>query len=131
MNPGDELFSTAFTITRADLAAYAAASGDHNPIHQDDTAARAAGLPGVIAHGMYTMGLAARAVAEWAGGPATVSGFTARFAKPVPVPPDAPATVTVAGTVRKVLDDGAIEVNLAVQCDGVKVLAPARATITR
>lgn len=130
MNPGDELFSTEFTITRADLVAYAAASGDHNPIHQDDTAAKAAGLPGVIAHGMYTMGLAARAVADWADGPAKVSSFTARFAKPVPVPADAPATVTVTGAVRKTFDDGSIEVNLTVLCAGTKVLAPARATIS-
>jgi acyl dehydratase len=54
-----------FTITRADLVRYAAASGDHNPIHQDDDVARSVGLPGVIAHGMYTMALAARAVTEW------------------------------------------------------------------
>ncbi|ADD45980.1 MaoC/PaaZ C-terminal domain-containing protein [Stackebrandtia nassauensis] len=129
MNPGDELFSVEYAIHRADLAAYAAASGDNNPIHLDDTAAKAAGLPGVIAHGMYTMGLAARAVADWAGGPAKVAALTARFAKPVPVPADSPATVTVSGAVRKVLDDGAIEVNLTVQCDGTKVLAPARATV--
>lgn len=129
MNPGDELFSTSYTITRADLAAYAAASGDHNPIHADDAAARAAGLPGVIAHGMYTMGLTARAVAAWAGGPAKVTNFTARFAKPVVVPADGGATVTVTGTVRKTHDDGSVEVNLTVQCDGAKVLAPARATV--
>ena len=54
-----------FTITRADLVAYAEASGDHNPIHQDEEVARSVGLPGVIAHGMYTMALAARAVGEW------------------------------------------------------------------
>lgn len=131
MNPGDELFSTEYRITRADLAAYAAASGDHNPIHQDDAAAQAAGLPGVIAHGMYTMGLAARAVAGWAGGPAEVVSFTARFAKPVLVPADTPATVTVTGTVRKLLDDGSVELNLTVQCDGTKVLAPARAIVRR
>ncbi|MGH8879720.1 MAG: MaoC/PaaZ C-terminal domain-containing protein [Stackebrandtia sp.] len=129
MTPGDELFRTEYTIRRADLAAYAEASGDHNPIHQDDAAARAAGLPGVIAHGMYTMGLAARAVADWAGGAERVTGFTARFAKPVVVPADTGATISITGTVRKSLDDGAVEVNLTVQCEGTKVLAPARATI--
>ncbi|MGH8881642.1 MAG: MaoC/PaaZ C-terminal domain-containing protein, partial [Stackebrandtia sp.] len=55
---GEELFAVEFRVTRDDLAAYAQASGDHNPIHLDDAAAQAAGLPGVIAHGMYTMGLA-------------------------------------------------------------------------
>ena len=54
-----------YTVTRADLVAYAEASGDHNPIHQDEEVARSVGLPGVIAHGMYTMALAARAVADW------------------------------------------------------------------
>ena len=49
-----------FTITRADLVRYAEASGDHNPIHQDEAVALSVGLPGVIAHGMYTMALAAR-----------------------------------------------------------------------
>ena len=54
-----------YLIRRADLVAYAAASGDHNPIHQDEAIAQLVGLPGVIAHGMYTMALAARAVATW------------------------------------------------------------------
>ena len=52
-------------VTRADLVAYAEASGDHNPIHQDERSPRSVGLPGVIAHGMYTMALAARAVQTW------------------------------------------------------------------
>ena len=57
-----------FWVTRADLVGYAEASGDHNPIHVDEEVALAVGLPGVIAHGMYTLGLAARAVAGWTGG---------------------------------------------------------------
>ena len=65
MNAGDTLEPKTFTVTRADLVAYAEASGDHNPIHQDEQVARSVGLPGVIAHGMYTLALAARAVADW------------------------------------------------------------------
>ena len=64
MNPGDTLEPKSFTVTRADLVAYADASGDHNPIHQDEEVARSVGLPGVIAHGMYTLALVGRAVAE-------------------------------------------------------------------
>jgi len=57
MNAGDVLETRTFTVTRADLVAYADASGDHNPIHQDEDVARSVGLPGVIAHGMYTLAL--------------------------------------------------------------------------
>ena len=67
-----------FTVTRADLVRYAEASGDHNPIHQDEDVARSVGLPGVIAHGMYTMALAARAVGEWFPGAITPGSPTLR-----------------------------------------------------
>jgi len=131
VNQGDELFRRSFDIGRGDLIAYANASGDQNPIHQDDAAAGAAGLPGVIAHGMLTMGLAARAVAEWAGGPERVGELTARFAKPVVVPAEpGKATIDVIGTVRKLLDDGRVEVNVTVLCGEDKVITPARATVT-
>lgn len=129
MTPGDEIFRNEYKITRADLAAYAEAGGDHNPIHLDDDAARAAGLPGVIAHGMYTMGLAARAVAEWAGTPDRVTELTARFAKPVVVPAEGAATVAVVGAVRKISESGDVDVTMTVTCGDDKVLAPARATV--
>ena len=77
--------SRTFTVTRADLVAYAAASGDHNPIHQDEAVATAVGLPGVIAHGMYTMALAARAVADWFPDREVVSRGC-KFTAPVVVP---------------------------------------------
>ena len=68
LNAGDSLAPRVFTVTRADLVAYAAASGDQNPIHQDEEVALSVGLPGVIAHGMYTLALVGTAVAEWTGG---------------------------------------------------------------
>ena len=74
-------------VTRADLVRYAGASGDHNPIHQDEPVAPSVGLPGVIAHGMYTMALAARAVVDWTRG-AEVVGFGCKFTNPVVVPDD-------------------------------------------
>ncbi|MEV0645093.1 MaoC/PaaZ C-terminal domain-containing protein [Phytomonospora sp. NPDC050363] len=126
---GAEVIEAAFTVTRADLVAYADASGDQNPIHQDDAAAQAAGLPGVIAHGMFTMGLAARAVTEWAGDAEAITDYTVRFAKPIVVPADGGAEVTVTGAVRKLLGDGLAEINLTVTSGGEKVLAPARATV--
>lgn len=125
------IIDTAYTVTRADLVAYAKASGDQNPIHQDEEAAKAAGLPDVIAHGMYTMGLAARALTEWTGAEEAILDFTVRFAKPVVVPADGGAEVKVTGDIRKELEDGLVEVNLTVTCNGEKVLAPARATVRR
>ncbi|GLZ80859.1 MaoC family dehydratase [Actinorhabdospora filicis] len=125
------IIDTAYTITRADLVAYANASGDQNPIHQDELAAKAAGLPDVIAHGMYTMGLGARALTAWAGSEDAILEYTVRFAKPVVVPAEGGAEVRITGEIRKELEDGLVEVNLTVTCGGEKVLAPARATVRK
>ena len=98
---GTELPTQTFTVTRADLVAYAAASGDHNPIHQDEEVARSVGLPGVIAHGMYTLALAARAADTWAGAPGRVVELGAKFTKPVVVPAgDDGVEVVGAGVVK-------------------------------
>ena len=116
-----------FTVTRADLVAYAAASGDQNPIHQDDAVATSVGLPGVIAHGMYTMALAARAVDSWFPGAAVVS-FGCKFTQPVVVPADGGVEVEVAGEARPG-DDGTTTVVLTVTSDGQKVLGMPRAVV--
>ena len=84
---------------------YAAASGDHNPIHQDEDVARSVGLPGVIAHGMYTMALAARAVAEWFPGAEVVS-LGCKFTSPVVVPAEGGVDVEVAGEAKEPDEDG-------------------------
>jgi len=68
------------TFTREQIAAYAEASGDHNPIHLDDQFARSVGLPGVIAHGMLQMGIAATVADEAAGGPDRLRRLSVRFA---------------------------------------------------
>ena len=70
-------------VTAADVKAYADAGGDQNPLHQDDAVARAAGFPGIIAHGMFTMGHMAAAVVEWAGDPDAVVAISAQFRAPV------------------------------------------------
>jgi acyl dehydratase len=116
---GTDLEPRTFRVTRDDLVAYAAASGDHNPIHQDDEVARSVGLPGVIAHGMFTMALAARYVEEWVGRRGQVLTIGAKFTKPVPVPPEG-AEVEVSGD--KV-------VSLTVTCNGEQVLGRFKATL--
>ncbi len=126
--PGQALPPQSFEVRRSDLVAYAAASGDDNPIHLDDAFARSVGLPGIIAHGMYTMALGGRAITAWAGRPDSVLEYAVRFSKPVVVPADAPAQVVVAGTVRTVEADR-VSVDLTVTAGGEKVLSLARATL--
>ena len=127
MTPGDARPEKAFTVTRADLVAYADASGDHNPIHQDEEVARSVGLPGVIAHGMYTLALVGRAVAEWTGG-AEVVDLGAKFTSPVVVPAEGGADVDVAGTVKSVAD-GLVTLALEVRCGEQKVLGMPKAVV--
>lgn len=68
------------TFTREQIAAYAEASGDHNPIHLDDAFAKTVGLPGLIGHGMLQMGIMATVAAEAAGGPDRLRRLFVRFA---------------------------------------------------
>jgi acyl dehydratase len=127
---GTELPERVYSVTRADLVRYAGASGDLNPIHWSDRIATSVGLPGVIAHGMLTMGLAGRAVSEWAGDPAAMVEYQVRFGRPVVVPDDdTGAEVTVRGRVAAVLDDGRFRVDLTVTSGGEKVLSLARAVV--
>ena len=102
-------------ITRDDLRRYADASGDHNPIHLDPGAARAVGLPGVIAHGMLVMGLALRTVEDRAGGPATVTDCAARWTRPVVVGEDG-AEQRVEVTVVERLAGGRLRLRVTARC---------------
>lgn len=127
MNVSDVLEPQEYAVTRADLVAYADASGDQNPIHQDEEVATSVGLPGVIAHGMFTLALMARAVAHWTGD-AEVVQIGAKFTNPVLVPADGAATVKVAGTVKDV-SDGLATLALEVTCEGQKVLGMPKAVV--
>ena len=119
-----------FTIRRADLVRYAGASGDFNVIHWNERVAKAVGLPDVIAHGMYTMALAARVVTDWAGDPGRVVDYGVRFTRPVPVPDDdAGAEVEVTGVVAAVLDGDRVRVDLTATHAGQKVLGRAQAVV--
>jgi acyl dehydratase len=127
---GTELPEQAFRVTRADLVRYAGASGDFNPIHWNERFATEVGLPGVIAHGMLTMGLAARAVTAWAGDPGALVEYTVRFGRPVVVPDgEDGAEVTVRGRVAALLDGNRARVDLTVSSAGEKVLSLARAVV--
>jgi acyl dehydratase len=128
---GTELPEQTYRVTRADLVRYAGASGDFNPIHWNERVATSVGLPDVIAHGMFTMALAGRAVTAWTGDPAALVEYQVRFGRPVVVPDDdAGAEVTVRGTVGAVLEDGRARVDLTVTSAGQKVLSLARAVVT-
>jgi acyl dehydratase len=111
-----ELTPTTYPVTRADLVAYAAASGDPNPIHQDPEVARSVGLPDVIAHGMFTLALVARYVDEQLGEPGRIVELGAKFTKPLVVP-EGGTEIEVAGTWR---DERTI--SLRVTCAGESVL---------
>ena len=116
-------------FTRERLVRYAGASTDFNPIHYSDHYASAVGLPGVIAHGMLTMGTALRVVTDWAGGPERVRSYAVRFTKPVVVPDDADGVeVRFSGTVTAV-EGSVVTVSIEAVCDGVKVLGAARAEV--
>ena len=127
MTPGEDLAPQVYLVERSDLLRYAEASGDHNPIHQDEEVARSVGLPGVIAHGMFTMALAARAVETWTAG-AEVVELGCKFTKPVVVPSDGGAEVRVAGSVKDA-SDGLTTLTLEVTCGGEKVLGMPRAVV--
>jgi acyl dehydratase len=129
MNPGDELETRTFSITRGDLVRYAGASGDFNPIHWSDRVATSVGLPGVIAHGMLTLALTAQAVDGWAGGPGRVVELGSKFTKPVVVPDDDTGVdLVVAGTVSSV-EDGLATIALTVTCGDQKVLGAPKAVV--
>lgn len=130
---GTEIGSRAIEVTRADLVKYAGASGDFNPIHWNDRFAREVELPGVIAHGMFTMGAAVQLVTDWIGDPAAVVSYGTRFTKPVPVADldGVPgAVVEVAGVVGALdAEAGTARIDLTVTLDGQKVLVKAQATV--
>jgi acyl dehydratase len=127
---GTELPEQVSRVTRADLVRYAGASGDLNVIHWNERVAREVGLPGVIAHGMLTAGIAARAVTAWAGDPGALVEYSVRFSRPVVVPDDDEgAELTVRGRVSALLDGDRVRVDLTVTSGGEKVLSLARAVV--
>ncbi len=126
---GDTVGPVTVPVTREVLLAYADASGDQNPIHQDEGFARSVGLPDVIAHGMWTMGAAGSVVADWAGDPGRVVEYGTRFTKPVVVPADG-AEIVVEGVVKAVdAETGRVTVELTTTAGGEKVLGRCLAVV--
>jgi acyl dehydratase len=122
---GATLPEQTYTVTRADLVRYAGASGDQNPIHWSDRVATSV----VIAHGMYTLALAARALDTWAGATGRVRELGCKFSKPVVVPDDDHGVeVVVRGTVKNVTDEG-VQIALEVTCGDQKVLGMPKAVL--
>ena len=127
---GYELPSLDIKFTRNDLVAYANASGDQNPIHQNEEFAKSVGLPDVIAHGMLTMGRAIRVVTDWIGDPTKVIDYSVRMTRPVVVPNTAEgATVTFGGKIAEINSDGTVRIDLTAVCDGTTVLGQAKAIV--
>ena len=130
INVGDALPTQVFYLDRGLLKAYADASGDQNPIHQNEEIAISVGLPNVIAHGMLTMALVGKFVTDWAGGSAHVKEFSARFVKPVIVPAGEKVDLTVNATVTEV-DGDRVKLELVATSAGVKVLGMAKAIVIK
>ncbi len=133
LSVGTVIGTRTIEISRADLVRYAGASGDFNPIHWNERFAREVELPGVIAHGMFTMGAAVQLVTDWVGDPSAVVSYGTRFTKPVPVADidGAPgAAVEVTGVVGALDSDaGTVRIDLTVTLDGQKVLVKAQALV--
>ncbi len=129
IQPGDILGELRVPVTRFDVVRYSGASTDFNEIHFSDRRAKAIGLPGVLAHGMWTMGAGLKLVTDWAGDPGRVTRYRVRFTRPVVVPDtDEGTEVVYTGTVTDVVD-GLATVNLTATCENAEVLGAARAEV--
>ncbi|WP_374975382.1 MaoC/PaaZ C-terminal domain-containing protein [Microbacterium trichothecenolyticum] len=125
---GDVVAERTVHLTRDSLVRYAGASGDFNPIHYRDDVAAAVGLPGVLAHGMLTMGLAVGTIESWVGDTGRILEYGVRFTKPVVVDPETGADVTVVAKVGAV-DDESARIDLTVSFDGNTVLVKAQVRV--
>jgi acyl dehydratase len=122
LKQGQELPPWSYKVVREDLVRYANASGDANPIHQNEEFAKSVGLPDIIAHGMHTMARMGQYVTDWTGDPGAVELFKTRFSAMVVVPAGRGATVTVGGKVADTLDGDRVRIDLvATTQDGAAV----------
>jgi acyl dehydratase len=127
---GQEIGSTEFLLTRDSLVRYAGASGDFNQIHYRDDVAAAVGLPGVLAHGMLTMGAAVQVAVDWAGNAGAVIDYQVRFTKPVVVDPVEGAVLVVTGKIGEIdAENKVVRVDLEAVFNETKVLGKAQARV--
>lgn len=129
MNVGDVVAEATFHLTRDSLVRYAGASGDFNAIHYRDDIAQSVGLPGVLAHGMLTMGIAVQPVIDWLGDRGSVVDYQVRFTRPVLVDGTDGAELAVTAKVGVIDDEGA-RIDLTVTFNGETVLGKAQARVT-
>ncbi|MDH6255090.1 acyl dehydratase [Aurantimicrobium minutum] len=130
LTKGDVVAEESFHLTRDNLVRYAGASGDFNPIHYRDDVAVSVGLPGVLAHGMLTMGLAVQPVSNWVGDPARIVDYQVRFTRPVLVDGATGADVTVTATVGALEDETKIaRIDLTAKFNDETVLGKAQVRV--
>ena len=128
---GDEIATAAFTLDRGNLVRYAGASGDFNAIHYRDDIAAEVGLPGVLAHGMLTMGLSVQPVVDWIGDPGRVRDYQVKFTRPVVVDPKTGASVAVSAKVGAIdVDAQTARIDLTVTYEEATVLGKAQVQLT-
>ncbi len=116
-------------ITRAGIVRYSGASTDFNEIHFSDRHAEAIGLPGVVAHGMWTMGAGLRVVTDWIKDPGRVLEYFVRFTRPVVVPDTDDGVEVVYNAVVKDISDGVATLSITATCGDDAVLGAARAQV--
>jgi acyl dehydratase len=127
---GDIVAQAAFPLSRDALVRYAGASGDFNPIHYRDDVAASVGLPGVLAHGMLTMGFAVQPVSDWLGDPGRIVDYQVRFTRPVVVDPESGAEVLVVAKVGKLDEEvGRARIDLTVSVGEQTVLGKAQVVV--
>ena len=127
---GQEIGSAEFQLTRDSLVRYAGASGDFNPIHYRDDIAQAVGLPGVLAHGMLTMGAAVQVAVNWVGDAGAVIDYQVRFTKPVLVDAKAGAKLLVTGKIAEIdAENKIVRIDLDARFNDQAVLGKAQVKV--
>jgi acyl dehydratase len=127
---GDEVGKLEFLLTRDSLVRYAGASGDFNSIHYRDDVAAAVGLPGVLAHGMLTMGAAVQVAVNWVGDAGRIADYQVRFTKPVVVHPTDGAVLVVTGKIGVIdAETRTVRVDLSAVFNDTAVLGKAQAVV--
>ncbi len=125
---GEVIAERSVHLTRESLVRYAWASGDFNPIHYRDDVAAAVGLPGVLAHGMLTMGIAVGTLADALGDSGRIAEYGVRFTRPVVVDPETGADLHVSAKVGAV-DDETARIDLTVTFAETTVLGKAQVRV--
>jgi acyl dehydratase len=127
---GQEIGTAEFQLTRDSLVRYAGASGDFNPIHYRDDIAQAVGLPGVLAHGMLTMGAAVQVAVNWVGDAGAVIDYQVRFTKPVLVDAKAGAKLLVTGKIAEIdTENKIVRIDLDARFNDQAVLGKAQVKV--